>query len=719
MPSINIKVGASVDRNLGVAYRPLIEGAKRAAAQVDAEQKKAARAVEREHKRAAQEEARAYAAAAKEIERWAKEQAKTAAAEKRAEVAAFEKAERAKTAAVAKEAKARAQEEAKAAREAAKEKAKLDATNRRLRQQNDMRLLKEGKERDKEVSSLIHGGARGLVGVTKAAAGGAAAIAGSVARSYGVNLDVGEAFKKNADLETLATNVSNSGYMAGDKRNGRRVASRELMEDALKAGAATGTDANVVLEGLSKFTALTGDLQTGRDVMKDLLVLSKATGSSFDDMAAAAGNVAANLEDGPKKTEQIGAVMRVIAGQGKLGAVEIKDLAAQMAKLASNATSFEGNVADNIAVLGALAQESRAKGGSASATQAATSVASFVGMLKTPARAKEFEKATGSKVYNEKTGLLRDPQTIVKEALASVGTDPMKWKKIFQNMQGARAIEGFASVFRAAGGGKAGLKAVDEEFDRLRKASLSQAEIQESFSRAMRTGQSQAEIFNNQVRLSAMQMQNAMLPALMAMAPAVVSATKELANFTTFLFGDKRGEQMSKDAQTHVGQSIDTLRTQLASKNEKGQRMVSEASVMESQNAEREAREAAGRSAGELSAAKGSRYGSFARGALTAIDYLPFGYLAAKIGGHGGGLGHGLGEAALQTEEQDIKAKQLRAEQDAQALAQIQSANQELNTMIKNGIVVTVKNVEELRAAREGKEQAGRQPSPDEKAKQR
>jgi len=148
------------------------------------------------------------------------------------------------------------------------------------------------------------------------------------------------------------------------------------MSQALQVGGETGTDANAALEGLSKFVGKTGDLKLGRELMKDLAVYAKATGTELDDMTDAAADVATALPEAADKNKQVLAVMRAIAGQGKLGAVEVKDLASQMAKLAANAGQFEGSAADNIITLGAMAQESRQRGGSASASQATQSVAS-------------------------------------------------------------------------------------------------------------------------------------------------------------------------------------------------------------------------------------------------------------------------------------------------------------------------------------------------------
>src|SRR4051794_17002688 len=45
MAQLNIRVGASVDRNLQVAFEPLIQGAKRAKAAIEAESKKSGQAI--------------------------------------------------------------------------------------------------------------------------------------------------------------------------------------------------------------------------------------------------------------------------------------------------------------------------------------------------------------------------------------------------------------------------------------------------------------------------------------------------------------------------------------------------------------------------------------------------------------------------------------------------------------------------------------------------
>lgn len=524
MATLNLKVGASVDRNLQVAFRPLVEGAKRAAVAIEAENKKMARAIEREAKSAATNEAKQYAAAAREIGKWAKEAASAAAKAKRDETRAFEQEEKAKTRIANREHHAREREAAKAAR----------AHEQRI---SDAKKIESNKGLRSSANAGLSRAGRMAVGVGRAAVGAAFGLGSSMVRGMGVETDAGAIFKQNVDMETLASKLSNQGYQAGDARNGTRIDPNTLMQEALAVGKATGTDANDALEGLTKFVDTTGDLTTARAAFKDLAVLSKATGTNLEDMLQAAGQVSVALGDIPNKGEAINAVMRSFAGQGKLGAVEVKDLAVQMAKISASAGSFGGSRSNTLATLGALAQNSRAMGGSVSAAGAATSVASFVSMLTTKRRAEEFEKATGAKTFDKKTGLLRDPQQIIQEALAKVGMDPIKMKTIFASQQGARAMMGFANIYRQAGGGEKGAAAVDAEFARLKNAAVSEAEIMESFNRAMRTSASQADVFNNAVRSSALEMQNSLKPAIVELAPVVAKAVSDLSGLITTIVG--------------------------------------------------------------------------------------------------------------------------------------------------------------------------------------
>lgn len=376
-------------------------------------------------------------------------------------------------------------------------------------------------------------------------------IAGSLARGAGVDLDLGASVGRNVELEKQAIDLSNSGYNpnaeVGDAAR-TRVDSGDIQKAVKEAADANAFSRTETMGGLQAFVGKTGDLKTGMAVMKDLGALSRATGSDLGDMVDAAGDVSSALGNmkGEEKVKRIGQVMKSIAGQGKLGAVEIKDLASQMAKVAVGATAFEGKAEDNIALMGAFAQMARQKGGATTANIAASSVSGMVNTFRTPARMAAF-KNEGIDVVNKETGLLRNPEEILKAALAKTGGDPERMKKMFANTSGARAVEGSAETFRraraatkAAGGSDeaataAGLKAVTEELDKFKKVAMGEGEIRESLNKALASQSAKAQQFNNRMDDVTAKLQSQMAPALEKAGPGLIKFAEAMAGTVAWM----------------------------------------------------------------------------------------------------------------------------------------------------------------------------------------
>lgn len=502
---LRIKIGASADRSLTTAWEPAVAGARRAASTIGGITAGLARSHATDTKRGADAAEKEYAKTARAAEKWQKQMVRDA-----------EKSisDRSKLEQRAQAAQIRSME--KTARDSARFSAQASAAGKRAADQEQKTQQRESAR----TSAAISRGGQRYLGYAASAVRGGLAIGRDIAQGAGIDLDLSSNVSKVTSLEAKSTALANQGFMAGDLRNGQRTGSRELMTEALNIGTDTGTEAGDVLGGLEKFTAKTGDLATGRDLIKDMAILSKASGASLDDMADAAGDVSSVLGDIPNKGAAIKGVMQAIAGQGKLGAVEIRQMASQMAKLAANAGQIEGDTAQNVVLLGAFAQEARQRGGASTGTMAATSVAGLIDTFKTPARAAAFQKATGKKVFNEQ-GMIRNPQELLMEALRAKGMDPLGFKGIFANKSGARAVEGFATIYRQAGGGAAGEKAVSAEFERLKNATMAETEVMESFRIAMATTDSQAKAANNQLQLMTMQLQEQVTPALIALVPAL------------------------------------------------------------------------------------------------------------------------------------------------------------------------------------------------------
>ena len=266
-------------------------------------------------------------------------------------VRAVSKAESAKTKEIDRHEKVRAQlrqraqaEEARDARRAASA-AKEDA-RRRGTDDIGTRRRTVGAYRDfgRDVVGNVGRGARAVVGVT-----------GDIARGAGIDPSLGGLTQRVLATEGATRRATTSGMMASGKV--ATVADIASSDAAVRAtGDATSTSYTDVATGLEAFTAKSSDLEVGKRKLTELMQLSQATGSNFQDLASAAGSVNQSLEAGPDKAERMADVMRVIAKQGAMGSVEMKDLAAYMPRISSVSEKFAGDRSTTMAQFGAIAQ---------------------------------------------------------------------------------------------------------------------------------------------------------------------------------------------------------------------------------------------------------------------------------------------------------------------------------------------------------------------------
>lgn len=688
MAQLTIRVGAAVDRSLTEAFRPLIEAANRAKAVVDKTSTAAASSRVRAAKGAVSAEEKEYAKLVKATEKW-----------RRDEVRAAEKAAKDREAAAEKAAR----HEAASAERAARDKAKANERAMAQMARDSERAAKQSAAFNATMAKGVSAAARGAGGLAKAGLGAAMGIAGDLARGAGVETSFGAMVSKNFELESKAQDLANAGFMAGDARNGMRVDRNDLVKQAFSVGKTTGMDANDAIEGLGQFVGKTGDLATGRDILEQMAKLSRATGTNLSDMTSAAGDVATALGDIPNKGQAINQIMSSFAAQGKLGAVEIKDLAVQMAKLAASAPQFEGSVSDNLAMMGALAQEARQRGGAAAPGQAATSVAAFVSMLKTPKRAEEFEKATGKKVFNER-GMLRNPQEIILDALRAKGMDPTGFKTIFQNVQGGRAVDGFANIYRQAGGGQAGEAAVIAEFERLKKATIDMAEAEESFRLAMQPAKTQAEVFNQTMRETAMKVQQEVTPALIAMAPAAVAAAQGLAKAVEFFTGKSAVGAQIQSTGGNVANVIAASKAGIkAGEVDKGQEAMNQRAIGDAQKLVDAARADTAKVKSENQVTGGDK-------AMAVLLDTFFGQSSRVIGKAVDGGTDSIGQRMLGKKNEKVMDAESRQAASEAILKQILDANIQLKEALTSGQVKV--KTDGPTAGPPGASDSGRQPPP-------
>ncbi len=728
MAQLNLRVGASVDRNMAVAFQPLIEGAKRAKAAIEAEGQKAGRAIGVSTKKGTKDAEAAFAKLAAEVS------------------GKLPKALGAGSSAVVKfgkDAKTSFDQTKRAfadmAKEAEKSMAKIAAAQKGSSPQatglgSAMRILAGRGARSVAAGAYqaaggaptmsgVIGGAGGLgVSLAKKAAAAAFAITKDLAKAAGVDTDIGSIAKKNFDLESAAQNVANQGLIAGDGRNSKRVRKEDLIGQALDVGEKTGTDANSLMTGLDKFTGKTGDLRTGRDIMETMAIYSKATGSSMEDMMDAAADVSNQLGNVENKGQAVKDLMRSFAGQGKLGAVEIKNLATQMSKIGAAAVRFEGTRTESITQMGVLAQMARAKGGAFSATNAATSVGAFAAVFSKGARLNAFEKmgvetqGANNKVKNPKQ-LLIDAMVASENHInkhtgkkSGLGKEFDKnMGSMFADVSSRKSTSGFEAIFKEAGGGAAGIARVTSEFERLERAIIADEEIMSSFEAAMKTSNSQADVFNNAIRKSAIQMQTDLMPAMAGLAKELVPLARKAAGVVQWLTGgSKQGEGMAADAKANVDETVKTIDKQVAGGK------ISDASIERGKEEAKQAKFAVDRAKAELETAKGTIKERDDKGNLTGKDASTYSWW--NVPGRIGGSMYDAVTGAEGAKQEDITKKEQTLKDATAAYDKMTATNEAVKRKLEGKLLVVIDNVEQLKSAVTPPPPGGdgRQPAPGE-----
>lgn len=484
MSAIKIRVGAAVDSGVASAFMPIIAAARKARAAVDAEFSASAKTTQG-----------VYRTNARAAEQSAAQAAKAAAKQ--------------------------AKEEAKAAKAAQKVWESYYQGQQKLREKDAADAAKAAEKSNAVMRKAAVDGAR--FAYSNVARVGRFAM--DIARGAGVQLDIGSAVGRSVENKQTAVDLSNAAFNTGAPGSENRTDPAEILRRAQGAGKAHAIENAEVLAGLQAFVGKTGDLKTALALLDNMAKLTKATGANFGDMASMAGEISNGLDGVEDKGKASFEVMRAFAGQGKMGAVEVKDLASQAAKLVAAASAMGGDRAKNLIEMGALAQLSKAFGGAASATQAATSVAGLANTLKTPARIKSFKDAGVDVFETGADGMKRQKDffKIIKESLAATKGDPEAFKKLFASTIGGKPAEAMASVFRNAGGGEKGQQAIDKMLRGYMSAGISDRELDVSAARAEGTTKSAVVRFNNAMEDVGERLADRLGPALERLTPQLVS----------------------------------------------------------------------------------------------------------------------------------------------------------------------------------------------------
>lgn len=412
----------------------------------------------------------------------------------------------------AREAERAAAREARAAERAA-------AREARLKEQATSRAARD---RTRATMGFLGGGLSTAAGLGKAALG-VTGIAGGFA--------VSNMLTSYSDQWKAASILANQAGSPEQKF--------KILEEAQNVRGFTGEES---IEALAKFSEKTGDLEAARGLLQEIGRLTLETGGNFGEMAEAAGqafNVIRDSIDDPKKQlEAVKEVMETFALQGGMGAVEVRDMATELAGLGAATRKYDVDPVKMLKMVGAMAQATVARGGAPSAAEATTAITRFgADLTKSPAQ--KALKKLGVDVFAEGSNnqKLKDPREIMSDILEKTGGDLRKLEEIL-NAQSILALQGFAPLYFEAEKEKkgSGRDALYKEFSRFMDVSADPAEREAKYKSRLEDPDVQwketQKQFTQAIGRELLPEITKLAPELAKLVPEVVGMTRAIVDFT-------------------------------------------------------------------------------------------------------------------------------------------------------------------------------------------
>lgn len=302
----------------------------------------------------------------------------------------------------------------------------MDAASRKLRKfaRDGARDLSAA---DKSTAAMFGDRMKSFGNKAAAWTGGKLGAAGAVGMAAGaLGFDAAMDFEKSLTRYQIATDSTDASIA-------------QMRESLSQLSRESGLNRSELLSGASAYVALTGDADGARASIATFAKVANATGASLADVAATGAALRDNLGIDPKDFEAGFSALHV---QGKAGAVELRELATELAGVAPSFAAFKnGTGTDGLVEMGAALQVVRKGFGSTS--QAATGLRSM--MVAVQRNADKFARA-GVRVFDRdpKTGrkALRDFSDIV-DAIGSskLAEDPSLLIDAFGSDEAKRAYD--------------------------------------------------------------------------------------------------------------------------------------------------------------------------------------------------------------------------------------------------------------------------------------
>ena len=387
----------------------------------------------------------------------------------------------------------------------------LQDVRHRSAQQAGRDAAKAASDASREASTrarALGGEKRGLFG---AAGRGLGAVAGTALRLGGTVAALGGGFaavdvvRNQMSNEAAAIALSNSAYQPGDKK---RFSSRKLLESASRVQGDTGVDKGEILRGLQSYVALSGNADILNDEGSVSLFAKMAKGSGADTGDIFNSAAALKSQNSGLSTAQQAEMLRNVIGQGKLGAVELPELARVAGRVASGATAYAtsdtNTQGDNQRKLLALTQIARKTSGSAD--DAATAVSRFSTDVATKAESNNMVADVFADAHRDKSGKmvgskLKDPAELMEAYFlkANGNTVAMGTGGLGLGVESAKLASALSGTYvdaqkAALAGGKSekeanviGAAAVRKEVEKYEGAKYTDKDVEDDFQAVMKS----------------------------------------------------------------------------------------------------------------------------------------------------------------------------------------------------------------------------------------
>ena len=325
----------------------------------------------------------------------------------------------------------------------------------------------------------------------------------------------------------------------------------QAMSVARTQGVKSGQGPEAVIDAMRQFQSISGRFDIAAKMAEYMTELSDATDAGLGDVGRTAGqvfqSVMAQMPEGANKAQDaMGATIKIMdamAGQSKIGSIEMSDLAKEMGKLMSSTSSFKGDVSDLATQMGAIGQTAVA-GGADKPAEAMTALMRFADDLtqRGSVAGGAYQKR-GINVFNEEMiggkkvkGSLKGPKALIMEIMRATKGDISILPKL-QGARGRKALSPFAKLYREGEKAKpgSGLQAIEAKFAEFEKVSLSEGQRKAAASNTRKQAGRQFDIamakFNDAIGSQLLPVITRLVPRFVALIPSITKAAEAFGRF--------------------------------------------------------------------------------------------------------------------------------------------------------------------------------------------